>query len=603
MNEPEKSEFHFSPRANRASEINWLPWGEEAWRLSADSGKPVLLSISAVWCHWCHVMDETSYSDSQVISLVNEKFVAVRVDSDRRPEINSRYNQGGWPSTVFMTHEGEIIAGTTYIPADQLCRLLNDVSDLFASHEAEIAGVIERAREMRLSEPASISGPCDWSMVDYVTGLAEQGFDSENGGFGTEPKFPYATALSLLLKRLAADAPGNMGEIVRLTLEKMAAGGIFDQVAGGFFRYATAADWSAPHYEKLLEDNAAMMEVFLDGYRLSGEADYTMVAYKIHKYLTSTLLDPGTGAFFGSQDADEEYYRLAAAEREARPAPMVDKTIYSGANALAASAFLSGFQVLGDAQLREQALTALGFIWENLWDDDHGPYHYFDEKPQAPGLLLDAARLAAACLDAYESGAGDVWLDRSTKAASWMLTHLEDKEAGGFFDCALLPASTGYPSEQAKPIVENSVAASALIRIGQNTGQKKFTDAARRSLESYSGSFQEFGLFAAEYAQAIARLLDPPVRVTVVGAPQDEVTSEMIRAACRARIPFRSLEVIDPDVYGEDLAETGYAYEGSPVAYVCIGSSCQPPVKDPVELPGRLENGWAAISPSWHPAG
>jgi uncharacterized protein YyaL (SSP411 family) len=161
----------------------------------------------------------------------------------------------------------------------------------------------------------------------------------------------------------------------------------------------------------------------------------------------------------------------------------------------------------------------------------------------------------------------------------------------------------GFPSERAKPIVDNSVAASVLIRLGQNTGQKKFTDAARRTLGGFAGLFQQYGLFAAEYAQAVSRLLDPPVRVTVVGSPADALTAQMIRAAGRARIPFLSLEIIDPQTYGEDLAETGYGYAGSPVAYICIGASCQPVVKDPVELPGRLESGWSAVSPGWHPAG
>lgn len=596
MPEYPSEKFHFSPRSNRAHEIDWLEWGGEAFRRSREENKPVLLSISAVWCHWCHVMDETTYSDGQVINLVNDKFIPVRVDSDRRPDLNSRYNQGGWPTTALLTHEGEIIAGTTFIAADRFGRLLLDVYDLYTQHAGDIDAAVELMRKRRAEEPPATQGGFDESMIDFVVDLAEQAFDGECGGFGTEPKFPYTSVLNLLLARLAADAPGNLGEMVRVTLENMAQGGINDQVQGGFFRYSTSQDWSVPHYEKLLEDNAALMGVYAEAYNLSGDADYAKTVYSINKYLSSVLLDPTTGAFAGSQDADEEYYKLGEEERSQRPAPYIDRTVYAGSNALAVSSLLRAFQVFGDSEFRVQAAGALEFVWEKMWDNGNGLYHFFDGEGRIPGLLGDTARLVAACLDAYESGVGDIWLDRALVAANWMLTNLQDPDSGAFYDAAYPPGEQGYPRERSRPPVENGIAANALIRMAQNTGQTKFDEAARKTLKHFAGVFQEYGLFAAEYALAVARLLDPPVRVTVTGPPAESTTIEMIRAAHRARIPFRSVEVIDPETFGEDLEEAGYGYEGMPVAYVCIGASCQPAVVDPAELPARLETGWSAIS-------
>jgi len=199
--------------------------------------------------------------------------------------------------------------------------------------------------------------------------------------------------------------------------------------------------------------------------------------------------------------------------------------------------------------------------------------------------------MLAACIDAYESGAGEVWLDRALKIGSWLLASLADEEHGGFYDCLSPPGQEGLPAERSVPQVENSMAAGALVRLAQNSGQPRFLDAAQLALNRFSGSYKDNGLFAADYALAVERLLDPPVRVTITGPPDEMETLEMIRAAHLAHIPFRSVEVIDPAVHNEELEAAGYGYAGKPVAYICVGASCQPPVTDPKELPGRLEAG------------
>lgn len=590
-----KPEFRFSSRPNRADEIEWLSWGEEVFKRSKEEKKPVLLSISAVWCHWCHVMDETNYSDEEMIAFINHNFIPVRVDSDRRPDINRRYNQGGWPTICFLNHEGEIIVGTTYAPPDQMRRFLVDVLAVYAGSYDRIEEAIGVLREKRAAQ-ANAKGSLDQSIVENLAELAESAFDSEKGGFGEEPKFPYASMLSFLLARLASDAEGRQGEMLRATLKALREGGIHDPVEGGFFRYSTKKDWSEPHYEKMLEDNAALLGVYAEAYILSGEEVYQQMAEDIHRYMIKVLGDPETGTFAGSQDADEEYYKLDAEARQGRTEPFVDRTVYSGWNALAASALFRAYHAFADVDYRTQAQEVLDYIWDNMWDKEGGLYRYNDGVPHIKGMLGDSARFLAAAIDAYETGAGDEWLARATKAARWMLANLEDKKGGGFHDCLQPPAGQGYPSEQTKPPVENSIAAASLIRLSQNTGQTEFEDSAKKALEVVSGSLEDQGMFGADFGLALMRMSDPPVRVTIVGPLEEEATAEMIRAAHQARIPFRSIEVLDPAIHGEELEAVGYGYEGHPVAYICVGASCQPPVDDAGQLSLRLENSWAAVS-------
>jgi len=592
----QKGSFHFSPRPNRAAQIDWQEWGEEAFRRSLNEGKPVLLSISAVWCHWCHVMDETSFSDDEVIRLINEHYIPVRVDNDRRPDINQRYNQGGWPTVAMLTAEGEVITGVTYLEPETMRKMLNDISGLYSNNKAEIDEAIKKIQAQRAEFESPVPGEMSQAIMAHVLEVAGDVYDKEMGGFGALAKFPYVNVLNLILTVLSEGTIGELEVMLTTTLDAMAAGGMYDQLEGGFFRYSTNRDWSVPHYEKMLEDNAGLLAVYAEASRILESAEYERVARDVYRFMDTVMLNGETGVFGGSQDADEVYYSLDEPAREKHGAPHVDPTIYAGWNAAAASSVLRCFQIFGDQGFRARAVGVLDYIWDNMWDAKLGVYRFHDGGPQVPGLLADTALLATACLDAYESGAGEIWLSRSTAAAAWMLANLEDGSAGGFYDCGAVPGDSGLFPVRVKPPVENSQAASVLIRLRQNTGQVRFGDAAERALSFFSGSYKELGLFSAEYAIAVQRLLEPAVRVTIAGPPGDSGTDEMIRAAHRARVPFRSIEVLDPEIHGEELDATGYGYAGKPIAYICIGASCQPPVTEPEELPGRLEAGWASAN-------
>ncbi len=253
-------EFHFSPRPNRASEIHWQPWSKEAFDEARTSGRPILLSISAVWCHWCHVMDETTYSHPSVIELINNEYLPVRVDNDVRPDINQRYNMGGWPTTAFLTPTGDILTGATYLPPDQMATALKRVASYYRGNQTEIATRALEARKRAASGAARSAGELQPGLVDEILEAVKNAYDPEYGGFGGSPKFPQTDAILLLLEQAALRADGDLRRMAVHTLEQMTGGGTYDHVEGGFFRYSTTQDWSVPHFEKMLEDHAGLVQ-------------------------------------------------------------------------------------------------------------------------------------------------------------------------------------------------------------------------------------------------------------------------------------------------------------------------------------------------------
>src|SRR5437879_11838364 len=200
-NRVSQTEFHFSPRPNRAHGINWHVWSEDACAEASRLKRPILLSISAVWCHWCHVMDETTYSHPGVIDLINREYLPIRVDNDLRPDINQRYNMGGWPTTAFLTSSGEILTGATYLPADQMADALSKIATYYRTHRPEIASRVLEGKKRSGSAVARAAGSLDDAIVDEVLDAVKNSYDAEYGGFGSAPKFPQTDAILLLLEQ------------------------------------------------------------------------------------------------------------------------------------------------------------------------------------------------------------------------------------------------------------------------------------------------------------------------------------------------------------------------------------------------------------------
>jgi uncharacterized protein len=299
--------------------IQWHEFGEEAFAAARAADKPVLLDIGAVWCHWCHVMDRESYDDPDVAAIVNEHYIAVKVDRDERPDIDSRYQlavssltgQGGWPLTAFLTPDGKPFYGGTYFPPvdgygrPSFKRVLLSIA---AAYREKHGDVIEQAQlvesAIARSESFSGGGSLSASVIDAILESALKMFDEVNGGFGHAPKFPHPAALDLVMDQYARSKNEGLRSIFVHTLEKMALGGVYDQLAGGFHRYSVDERWVVPHFEKMCYDNSELLKNYIHAYQATGDEFFADVARDMIRWMDEWLSDRAHSGFYASQDAD-----------------------------------------------------------------------------------------------------------------------------------------------------------------------------------------------------------------------------------------------------------------------------------------------------------
>jgi len=307
-------------RSARHQPVEWHPWGEEAFARARAEDKPILLDIGAVWCHWCHVMDRESYEDPEMAKVINEHYVAVKVDRDERPDVDTRYQaavqsisgQGGWPLTAFLTPDGLPYFGGTYFPRDDrygrpgFGRVLLTMAQVWKDRREE---ALESAASVMAAVEHNESfsgrgGELTLGLVDKIAGSALKQFDPHNGGFGSQPKFPHPSVLDLLLELAMHRDNEAARDAFLTTLEKMARGGVYDQLAGGFHRYSVDERWVVPHFEKMLYDNTELLRNYVHGFQSYVREDFKTVALEVMGWLDATMTDREHGGFYASQDAD-----------------------------------------------------------------------------------------------------------------------------------------------------------------------------------------------------------------------------------------------------------------------------------------------------------
>jgi uncharacterized protein YyaL (SSP411 family) len=310
--------------------IQWHEWGEGAFEKAKRENKPILLDIGAVWCHWCHVMDRESYEDPETAQIINQRFVPIKVDRDERPDIDSRYQiavqaitgQGGWPLTGFLTPDGRPFYGGTYFPPHDMQgrpsfrRVLLAISDAYRDKSGD---VLEQAQmvEGAIAHAESFtgkSGEFSPRVIQEIIESALRMFDENNGGFGGAPKFPHASILDLLIDQYVRSSSrasldqtaegGRLHTVFATTLEKMARGGVYDQLAGGFHRYSVDERWIVPHFEKMSYDNSELLKNYVHAYQATGDEFFADVARDIIRWVDEWLSDRKHGGFYASQDAD-----------------------------------------------------------------------------------------------------------------------------------------------------------------------------------------------------------------------------------------------------------------------------------------------------------
>jgi uncharacterized protein YyaL (SSP411 family) len=572
------NDFRFSPRANRAAEIGWMPWGQDAFSRAAAEDKPILLSISAVWCHWCHVMDETSYSDPGVIEAINRRFVPVRVDNDRRPDINARYNMGGWPTTAFLAPDGTTLTGATYLPPEQMRNVLEQIASFYAEHKSDIAA--------RTVEPQARPAPAHAASEDLdeapILALLDdlrQTYDPEFGGFGDTPKFPQPEVAEFLLAEWRRGGDPELYAMVAKTMLAMARGGMYDHVEGGFFRYSTTRDWSVPHFEKMAEDHAGLLRVLAGLVMFAPDDEFRATLVSAIGYVRPVLRDPATGFFAGSQDADESYFALPLDERRARAAPFVDRTSYTNWTCALAGAECLVAQALDDDVMLAEALQTLDNVHERLLGSDGLLFHVLQPggEPELRGLLTDQVAYARALLDAHEISGETRFLERARALCDVAIARFASVGAA-FYDRIPSEDAFGRLAIADRPIVDNGLFADVLLRLAALLDQPKYREPAQAVLRSYRRTSERAGPFAATYARALRRYLSPEVTVRIVGEPA--ATGEFRETAARLPAPFAVVRTLLP----RDAAELSLPPQSQPAAYVCSAQTCGAPVCAPADL-------------------
>ena len=555
-------------RQHADNPIDWYPWGDEALTRARDEDRPILLSIGYSACHWCHVMAHESFENPRIAALMNELFVNIKVDREERPDLDSIYMQaviaisghGGWPMTVFLTPDGEPYFGGTYFPPEDrqgmrgFPYVLDAAARVFRERRAEVTASAAQLRRA-LEAPALPEGRASPPDLDAAVESLVAQADMLHGGFGRAPKFPHPAALDLLLRRHRARGDPRTLDVVTVSLDRMARGGIHDQVGGGFHRYAVDGTWSVPHFEKMLYDNAQLVPVYLHAYQLSGEPRWRRVVESTCDYVLRELALPG-GGFASSQDADspggEGSYFVWTPEQLAAALGEEDGALAERLFGVTpAGNFEGGATVLSLPYPVEQVATAMGVDAAGLRARLDGlRTRLLEARAQRPAPGRDdkvltswnALMLAALAEAGAALGRAD-YVDAARRNAGFLLGELY---GGGL----LLRTWKDGEAKITGFLEDSAFLADALITLYEATGEPRHLSSARALADDALVRFTDGGVLYDTASDAPPLVVRPrTLDDNPIPAGQSALAMALLRLAALsgdAALRERALELIDP---------------------------------------------------------
>ncbi len=642
--------------------VDWYPWSPEALETASAEDKPILLSIGYAACHWCHVMERESFENEATAAYMNDHFVCIKVDREERPDLDSIYmdavqamtGQGGWPMTMFLTPEGVPFHGGTYFPPTDragmpaFIRVLQAVTDIWGTKRDEVRlqseAVLERLQAFASAASPS-DEPLDAGLIDKAVAQLDHTFDRVHGGFGTAPKFPQPPVLELAMRAAASNAGGSetARDIVEFTLRRMAHQGIYDQVGGGFHRYAVDRAWLVPHFEKMLYDNAQLARLYTHAYQAWNLPLYRRVATETLEYLLRDLVDPA-GGFYSSQDADSEgvegrfyvwpYEEFVAAgpevaeaagwfgvsqrgnwegtnilvaasddppdearatlleARSRRVRPGLDDKILTSWNGLVIAALAEAGAAFARSDLLDAARKAAGFVLDVLRDERGRLLHVSKGgRVSVRGMLEDYAYLADGLFALWEATFEPRWIEAAQALTRQMIDLFWDEDGGGFF-------STGSDHEvlivRQKELIEsvtpspNGVAALVLQKMALLTGDEAFAERAVRILRLARTLMERAPQASPSFLAALDFHLGRPKEVVILSGGDPSAAEPLVRAVWDRFLPNRVLAGAPPGI-ASPLLEGKRPKGGLPTAFVCEGYACRAPTTDPKELARLLD--------------
>ncbi len=591
------ADFRFSPRPNKANLIQWRDWGQHAFDEAKRMNKLILLSLSAVWCHWCHIMDETTYSDPAVIDFINNNFIPIRVDADLRPDIDSLYNQGGWPSTAILTPQGEVMSGGNYFPPEEMLGRLKRATALMRSDPAAVEDRIDELRtlkDLRANRQDTFAGLPNNATLDDILGKVKSSFDEKNGGFGSGQKFPSPDTIDFLLSIYARRKEAEALRIVVITLDHMAQGELYDKRDGGFFRYATKPNWSEPHYEKMLDVNAGMIRNYANAALVTGKKEYIGIIDATVAYVQASLYDASTGAFYGSQDADEDYYR--SKNREAMQIPAIDKTVYADSSSLMISALISAYDATGRDAYLALAIRSGNFVLENLSGGDGGVFHVLrDRKPGLKGMLSDNALFGSALLDLYNATGERKYLQRGKQIGRLLIDRFYDAKAKRFrmvMDPPIKKPVTAGMLAEINDNIANYRALRFLSRLAYVDDSLRIRETRNDVAVTLMNEYRRYAPYVSSYGNAVLWITGEPVVITIVA--EQKRAKAYLSAMTEIPVTEKVIHVFSPSKDGEAIFNLGYSQLEA--VYLCAGKRCAAPVVNPEMLKREIRNFVSGIS-------
>jgi uncharacterized protein YyaL (SSP411 family) len=495
--------IRFSPNPNRANLIRWHEWGDEVFRKAQAEDKPVMLFLTAFWCRFCQRMDEGAFSDDENIALLNAYFIPIRAEDTQRPDVNTRYNLNGWPTLAFMTPDGELLGATNYLPSEEFGNLLARLYTGYQEKKDAIRATRKNSEDARFETSASATqAPLSESTLSAVTAAIMNLADRVHGGYDSGQKFIHPEPNDFLLSRYEATKDASYLDHVCLTLDRMKQGEIHDHEGGGYFRTSSNADWSRPHREKLLTEQAGLLANCLRTFRVTKRREYALMAEEIIDYLNRRLSDSTGGAFYGCEDFLRS--ETVAASSGGEFFAIVDNCIYTDANAQAIVAYLDAAKLLGNASYQERSLQALDFLLHHCRNPQGGMFHYFDGSARVPGLLNDQARMGIALVRAHNATGVAEYLEQANGLADFILAEFKNPE-GGYYDISA--HGPAYLSFRLTLIEQNGAAALFFLALFEVAREPRYRDAALWALAPFTGDFSSYGIHASAFGQALIKLL------------------------------------------------------------------------------------------------
>jgi uncharacterized protein len=573
------SVFPQTPSAEPPSgKLNWVPWSDAVFSQATREQRFVLLDLEAVWCHWCHVMDVTTYRDPKVLAMLQRHYLTVRVDQDSRPDLSNRYEDYGWPATVVFDASGhEIVKRQGYLTPDEMAGMLQAIID-------------DPSPGPSVRSEKEIAFPANPLLANSLRARLEKdylaGYDAKQGSWGADQKYLDVDSVELAVDRAAhGDAQAEI--MAKQTLEAQLQ--LLDPVWGGVYQYSTDGVWSKPHFEKIMSAQAENLRIYAQAYAQWHEPKYLHAAQEIQRFLATFLTGPD-GAFYTSQDADviegqhsAGYFALNDQERRKRGMPRVDRHIYARENGWAITALASLYEVTADPKSLDQAIRAADWVTKHRALPGGGFRH--GAKDAGGPFLGDCVAMARAYISLYRVTADRKWLQDARASMSYIDREFRSPRGAGFV-AAAAPTDRAYQAHPQRD--ENAAVARAANLLFHSTG-----DAQYRSMSDMAMRYLVAAPVATRLPVASVLLADyevgrPPLHLTVVGPKDEPGAKALFRAAMEYPSLYKRLEWWDAREGKLPNPDVQYPSVPRAAAYVCTERTCSAPMFKAEEVVGKV---------------